>query len=224
MVAHMDQPKESMDIENSSLSSMVSHTHLRMDEFDHVDDEQMTIGVEELCKLIDTEHPSFFSTSVSHQLPSFESESEPREHSLSKVANKNQTIESVEIENFSISSMVSQSHKRNLPEKIMKKNFKTFFLLEGNQLKMPFHNNDLCGMVQALQLEEHDHPTYIPVPLSSIHLGVRVVNFTAQVEVTQKFVNKEARPIECVYFFPVEEEAAVVNFTTELKGRSIKHK
>ena len=61
--------------------------------------------------------------------------------------------------------------------------FKTFFLLEGNQLKMPFHNNDLCGMVQALQLEEHDHPTYIPVPLSSIHLGVRVVNFTAQVEV-----------------------------------------
>ena len=129
---------------------------------------------------------------------------------------------SVEIENFSISSMVSQSHKRNLPEKIMKTNFKTFFLLEGNQLKMPFHNNDLCGMVQALQLEEHDHPTYIPVPLSSIHLGVRVVNFTAQVEVTQKFVNKEARPIECVYFFPVEEEAAVVNFTTELKGRSIK--
>ena len=48
---------------------------------------------------------------------------------------------------------------------------------------MPFHNNDLCEMVQALQLEEHDHPTYIPVPLSSIHLGVRVVNFTAQVEV-----------------------------------------
>ena len=87
---------------------------------------------------------------------------------------------------------------------------------------MPFHNNDLCGMVQALQLEEHDHPTYIPVPLSSIHLGVRVVNFTAQVEVTQKFVNKEARPIECVYFFPVEEEAAVVNFTAELEGRSIK--
>ena len=61
--------------------------------------------------------------------------------------------------------------------------FKTFFLLEGNQLKMPFHNNDLCGMVQALQLEEHDYPTYIPVSLSSIHLGVRVVNFTAQVEV-----------------------------------------
>ena len=54
--------------------------------------------------------------------------------------------------------------------------------------------NDLCGMVQALQLEEHDHPTYIPVPLSSIHLGVRVVNFTAQVEVTQKFVNKETKP------------------------------
>ena len=49
---------------------------------------------------------------------------------------------------------------------------------------MPFHNNDLCGMVQALQLEEHDHPTYIPVPLSSIHLGVRVVNFTAQGKTT----------------------------------------
>ena len=41
---------------------------------------------------------------------------------------------------------------------------------------------------------------YIPVPLTSVHLDVRVVNFTAQVEVTQEFVNKEAKPIECVYF------------------------
>ena len=52
----------------------------------------------------------FLSTSVSHQLPSSETESEPREHTLSMVAHKNQSIESVEIENFCISSIVSHTH------------------------------------------------------------------------------------------------------------------
>jgi len=40
--------------------------------------------------------------------------------------------------------------------------------------------------------------------------------------VTQEFINKERNPIECVYFFPVEEEAAVVDFTAELEGRKIR--
>lgn len=87
---------------------------------------------------------------------------------------------------------------------------------------MPFVDGDICGMVQALQLHEHCPTTYIPVPLTSVQLKVRVVNFIAQVEVEQEFVNKEAGPIECIFFFPVEEEAAVINFTAELEGKTIK--
>ena len=60
------------------------------------------------------------------------------------------------------------------------------------------------------------------VPLQSVRLDVKVVDLTARVEVTQEFVNREAGTIECVYYFPVEEEAAVVEFTAELEGRTIK--
>ena len=93
--------------------------------------------------------------------------------------------------------------------------------MEYDRSRLPFFNGDICGMVQALQIDEHTLPTYIPVPLTSVHLKVRVVNFIAQVEVEQEFVNKEAGPIECIYFFPVEEEAAVINFTAELEGKTI---
>jgi len=34
--------------------------------------------------------------------------------------------------------------------------------------------------------------------------------------------DQEANPIEAIYMFPVEEEAAVVNFTAEVDGRTIK--
>ena len=36
------------------------------------------------------------------------------------------------------------------------------------------------------------------------------------------FFYQEANPIEAIYMFPIEEEAAVVNFTAELDGRTIK--
>jgi len=85
---------------------------------------------------------------------------------------------------------------------------------------MPFHKNELCGMVSLCEgLSRVSF--YSPVPLVSAHVDVKVVNFTAQVVVTQEFVNRERTPIECVYFFPVEEEAAVVDFTAELEGRKI---
>ena len=64
----MDQPKKSMDNENSSLSSIVSHTYLRMDEFDH-------------------------ATSMSHQLTSSKTKSGPREHSLTVVAHRKSSIQ-----------------------------------------------------------------------------------------------------------------------------------
>eukprot|EP00090_Calanus_glacialis_P038770 TRINITY_DN6757_c0_g1_i1.p1 TRINITY_DN6757_c0_g1~~TRINITY_DN6757_c0_g1_i1.p1 ORF type:complete len:929 (+),score=240.22 TRINITY_DN6757_c0_g1_i1:18-2804(+) len=85
---------------------------------------------------------------------------------------------------------------------------------------MPFHKNELCGMVTLCEgLSRISF--YSPVPLVSVHVDVKVVNFTAQVVVTQEFVNRERNPIECVYFFPAEEEAAVVDFTAELEGRKV---
>ena len=92
---------------------------------------------------------------------------------------------------------------------------------------MPFHDNVACGLtylcelVNNLELESRRW-YHIPVPLSSVHLDVKVVNFSNEVTVTQTFINQERNPIECIYNFPVEEEAAVVDFTAELEGRTIK--
>jgi len=69
---------------------------------------------------------------------------------------------------------------------------------------------------------EVEEPKPVPVPLEDVKLKVRVINLTAQVEVEQSYVNTESTPIECVYFFPVEASAAVVKFTAELNGRSVK--
>ncbi len=39
---------------------------------------------------------------------------------------------------------------------------------------------------------------------------------------SQRYENREKTDIECIYFFPVEEEAAVVEFIATLDGREIK--
>ena len=43
-----------------------------------------------------------------------------------------------------------------------------------------------------------------------------------QVKVEQRYVNREADPIEAVYVFPIEEEAAVVDFVAEVEGRIVR--
>ena len=58
----------------------------------------------------------------------------------------------------------------------------------------------------------------------SWYLQVKVVDFTARVEVQQLYTNKERNPIECIYYFPVEESAAVVGFEAEVDGRFIQSK
>ena len=85
---------------------------------------------------------------------------------------------------------------------------------------MPFHKNEMCGLVYLCE-GLNNLRFYSPIPLVSVQVDAKVVNFTAQVEVTQEFVNREQNPIECVYFFPVEEEAAVVDFTAELRYCSL---
>ena len=89
---------------------------------------------------------------------------------------------------------------------------------------MPFQDHSVSGLTYSLQNVHlaHDFPWPVPVPLKAVELDVKVVNFTAEVKVTQRFVNCERAAIECVYFFPVEEEAAVTDFTARLEGRTIK--
>ncbi len=76
-----------------------------------------------------------------------------------------------------------------------------------------------CGLVHYL---EGLHIGPVPVPLAKVDLNVRVVDFVAEVSLRQEYVNRESRPIEAVYLFPVEEEAAVVDFEARLDGREIK--
>ena len=55
-----------------------------------------------------------------------------------------------------------------------------------------------------------------------IKTNSRVVDFVAEVTVEQHYVNREANPIETIYMFPIEEEAAVIDFYAEVDGRKIK--
>ena len=43
-------------------------------------------------------------------------------------------------------------------------------------------------------------------------------------EVVQEYQNKESNPIEVIYFFPVEEEAAVIACSAQLEGRTVESK
>jgi hypothetical protein len=77
-----------------------------------------------------------------------------------------------------------------------------------------------CGLVYYL---EHLHIRLpVPVPLAKVELDVKVVNFVSEIQLTQQYVNRESRPIEAVYLFPVEEEGAVVEFEAYVDGREIK--
>ena len=83
---------------------------------------------------------------------------------------------------------------------------------------------NLCGLKAILKDIELGRDVHIPVPLPAGNITARLVNYTAEVRVSQTYVNKETTDIECIYFFPVEEEAAVVEFLATLDGREIRSK
>ena len=83
---------------------------------------------------------------------------------------------------------------------------------------------NLCGLKAILKDIELGRDVHIPVPLTAVNITARLVNYTAEVRVSQTYVNKEKTDIECIYFFPVEEEAAVVEFLATLDGREIRSK
>lgn len=59
------------------------------------------------------------------------------------------------------------------------------------------------------------------VPLESIKIEVAVQGFTSHVLATMKYINKEDNPIEAIYIFPLDEQAAVCGFQATIDGRTI---
>ena len=76
---------------------------------------------------------------------------------------------------------------------------------------------DLSGLYQVLP----DEARPVPVPLVNVEVRVVVRNFIAEVELRQKYQNKEKNPLEVTYFFPVEEEASVIGCKALLDGENI---
>ena len=62
---------------------------------------------------------------------------------------------------------------------------------------------------------------HAPVPLRKVQLHVRVVDFIAEVNIVQDYVNQEANPIEVLYSFPVEESGAIIGFEASINDHII---
>ena len=71
---------------------------------------------------------------------------------------------------------------------------------------------DLSGLYQVLPNQAQP----VPVPLVSVEVKAEVRNFIAEVELRQKYQNKEGSALEVTYFFPVEESASVIGCKASL--------
>ncbi|XP_068682454.1 von Willebrand factor A domain-containing protein 5A-like isoform X1 [Montipora foliosa] len=59
------------------------------------------------------------------------------------------------------------------------------------------------------------------IPLESIKIQADLQGFTAQVVAFMKYTNNEENPIEAIYIFPLDEQAAVCGFEATVDGRTI---
>ncbi|HWZ87425.1 MAG TPA: VIT domain-containing protein [Polyangiaceae bacterium] len=61
-----------------------------------------------------------------------------------------------------------------------------------------------------------------PIPLEGVRVEARLVAAQVAVTVTQRYRNREARPVEAVYVFPLDEAAAVCGFAVLASGKLIR--
>jgi hypothetical protein len=59
------------------------------------------------------------------------------------------------------------------------------------------------------------------VPLKEINIQSKILSFAADVTITQIFRNDQYKSIETIYYFPIEEQAAIYNFTARIDNREI---
>lgn len=60
-----------------------------------------------------------------------------------------------------------------------------------------------------------------PIPLEGVTIDAEIRDFCSRVTVTQRYRNQEAKPIEAVYLFPLDERAAVSGFAALVDGVEI---
>ena len=73
-----------------------------------------------------------------------------------------------------------------------------------------------CGLIF-----EKENAGAVPVPLTGVSVQVCIIDLVAQVNIEQRYVNRETIPIVAVYKFPLDEGAGVCKFTAEVDGRLI---
>ncbi|CAF0916031.1 unnamed protein product [Adineta steineri] len=71
-----------------------------------------------------------------------------------------------------------------------------------------------------LGLQRVDNLTTIPI--RHVYVDALIHSFTADVTLTQTYYNENSYPVEAVYIFPIEENAAVYEFTAHIDDRLIK--
>ncbi|XP_067870557.1 von Willebrand factor A domain-containing protein 5A-like [Heterodontus francisci] len=69
-----------------------------------------------------------------------------------------------------------------------------------------------CGLLTAKNT---------PVPLKSISVEVEVKGFVADVSASLEYRNEETNPVEAVFVFPMDSDAAVYNFQATVDGKKI---
>ncbi|CAF1500718.1 unnamed protein product, partial [Didymodactylos carnosus] len=79
--------------------------------------------------------------------------------------------------------------------------------------------NVQCVGLRIKPLSHELNSTY--VPLRNVSVEAWIDMFAADVTLTQVYVNQEESPIEAIYVFPIEENAAVYSFTAQIDDRTI---
>ena len=59
------------------------------------------------------------------------------------------------------------------------------------------------------------------IPLIGVHCSCYLLNTVAEVTITQRYKNTSTNPIQAIYVFPVDDEAAVSGFTARLGQRIV---
>ena len=59
------------------------------------------------------------------------------------------------------------------------------------------------------------------LPLQHVSIEATIRSFAADVVITQSFSHDQSSPIEAIYYFPIEDEAAVYAFTAKIDDREI---
>ncbi|CAF1042700.1 unnamed protein product [Rotaria sordida] len=59
------------------------------------------------------------------------------------------------------------------------------------------------------------------VPLKKVYIETTIHSFAADVTIIQVFRNDENKPIEAIYCFPIEEQAAIYSFVARINDREI---